>query len=282
VVIRTDRCNADDVLVRVASHLGFYGGASQRLVDVLVGGQYGSEGKGQVAAYLAPEYDLLIRVGGPNAGHKVYEEPEPYPFHQLPSGTRAYEGAKLLIGAGAVINVDTLLQEIADCHVDADRLTIDPQAMIIEKEDIVAEQEIKERLGSTAQGVGFATSRRIKREKNVRLAREIDEFKHFLGSGRELLDRMFRAGRRVFLEGTQGTALSLYHGIYPYVTSRDTTIAGCLAEAGISATRVRKVIMVCRTYPIRVKSPPTGWSVQCPLKYRGKKLPVVAAILWPN
>ncbi len=52
-----------------------------------------------------------------------------------------------------------------------------------------------------------------------------------------------------------GTGLSLYHGIYPYITSRDTTAAGCLAEAGISPGRVRKVIMVCRTYPIRVADP---------------------------
>jgi adenylosuccinate synthase len=59
----------------------------------------------------------------------------------------------------------------------------------------------------------------------------------------------------VLLEGTQGTALSLYHGHYPYVTSRDTTTAGCLAEAGIGPHRVRKVVLVARTYPIRVESP---------------------------
>jgi len=56
----------------------------------------------------------------------------------------------------------------------------------------------------------------------------------------------------VLLEGTQGTGLSLYHGIYPWVTSRDTTVAGCLAEAGIAPHRVRRVVMVVRTYPIRV------------------------------
>lgn len=49
--------------------------------------------------------------------------------------------------------------------------------------------------------------------------------------------------------------LSLYHGEYPHVTSRDTTVAGCLAEAGIPPSRVRRVVMVCRTYPIRVQSP---------------------------
>lgn len=54
------------------------------------------------------------------------------------------------------------------------------------------------------------------------------------------------------LEGTQGSGLSLHHGPYPSVTSRDTNVAGCLAEAGIAAARVRKVVMVVRTYPIRV------------------------------
>src|SRR5207244_743366 len=99
VVILTDRCTIEDVLIRAASHLGLYGREYLRLVDVVVGGQYGSEGKGQIAGYLAPEYELLVRVGGPNAGHKVWERPKPYAFHQLPSGTRRC-GAQLLIGAG--------------------------------------------------------------------------------------------------------------------------------------------------------------------------------------
>jgi len=47
----------------------------------------------------------------------------------------------------------------------------------------------------------------------------------------------------------------LYHGSYPHVTSRDTSVAGCLAEAGIPPSRVRRVVMVCRSYPIRVESP---------------------------
>ena len=259
VVIRTDRCTPQDVLIRVASHLGLYGREYVRLVDVLVGGQYGSEGKGQVCAYLAPEYDLLIRVGGPNAGHKVYEVPRPYAFHQLPSGTRVSE-AKILIGAGAVINVDTIMREAAECQVGKDRLFIDPQAMIIDKRDIASEVGLTARIGSTGQGVGSATARRIKRGTDVRLAKDIKVLKPFLREGQEILENAFRQRSRIFLEGTQGTGLSLYHGNYPHVTSRDTTVAGCLAEAGISPTRVRKVIMVCRTYPIRVQDGTKGTS----------------------
>src|SRR5207249_9540171 len=95
---------------------------------------------------------------------------------------------------------------------------------------------------------------------SVKLARNIPELRPFVRETREVLDRAFVDRRRVFLEGTQGTGLSLYHGHYPYVTSRDTTVAGCLAEAGISPRRVRKIIMVCRTYPIRVQSPAEGTS----------------------
>jgi adenylosuccinate synthase len=91
--------------------------------------------------------------------------------------------------------------------------------------------------------------------ERVPLARDIPELKPYLRETCRVLEEAFRNRQRVFLEGTQGTGLSLHHGYYPYVTSRDTTVAGCLAEAGISPSRVRKVVMVCRTYPIRVESP---------------------------
>ena len=68
VVVDSDRCTRDDVLVRVASRLGLYGSANSGYVDVIVGGQYGSEGKGQIAAFLSGEYDLLVRVGGAQCG----------------------------------------------------------------------------------------------------------------------------------------------------------------------------------------------------------------------
>jgi adenylosuccinate synthase len=247
-----------DVLIRAASHMGLYGREYLRLCDVLVGGQYGSEGKGQIAAYLAKEYEYLVRVGGPNAGHTVYAEPEFYRYHHLPSGTR-HSNAKIVIGAGAVINVDGILDEIAKCRVDKDRLFIDPQAIIIEKSDRVAEEGLVAAIGSTGQGVGSATARRImdRGSDTVRLAKDIDALRPFVTRDtREILDEAFRRRASVLLEGTQGTGLSLYHGNYPHVTSRDTTVAGCLAEAGIAPSRVRKVIMVCRTYPIRVEDPP--------------------------
>jgi adenylosuccinate synthase len=256
VVIDSERCTEHDVHVRAASYLGLYGREYLRLVDVFVGGQYGSEGKGNIVSYLAREYDILLRVGGPNAGHTVYEEPEPYTFHHLPSGSRCSD-AQLVIGPGAVLYVPKLLEEISDCKIDALRLAIDGQAMIISDADRAEEEKLKKEIGSTGQGVGAATSRRImgRGTDPPKLARDIADLKPFIKDTRELLEQAFCDRKRVLVEGTQGTGLSLYHGNYPHVTSRDTTVAGCLAEAGISPSRVRKVVMVCRSYPIRVQSP---------------------------
>jgi adenylosuccinate synthase len=263
IVIDTARCTPEDVLARVAAQLGLHGGAVRPVVDVLVGGQYGSEGKGQIAAFLAPEYDLLVRVGGPNAGHSVYEEPEPFVFHHLPSGTRCSEAA-IVLGPGATILVPGLLEEISLCKVSAQRLSIDPQAMIIEESD--REQEgrtLRTSIASTAQGVGAATSRKILRtaaDPPVRLASDVVELRPFVRPTQEILDDAFATSKKVFLEGTQGSGLSIHHGSYPYVTSRDTTVAGCISEAGIAPSRVRRIVLVYRTLPIRVESPKGGTS----------------------
>ena len=108
-------------------------------------------------------------------------------------------------------------------------------------------------IGSTGQGVGAATARRIlERNNDTLLARHIPELKPYLSNAFEIIEAALSRNHRIMLEGTQGTGLSLYHGDYPYVTSRDTTVQGCLAESGIPLDRVRRVVMVCRTYPIRV------------------------------
>lgn len=259
IVINTERSTKKDVVARAAAQLGLFGRGFERLVDVVVGGEYGSEGKGQISAYLAPEYDVLVRVGGPNAGHKVYEEPEPLLYHHLPSGTARNQNAKIVLGPGAILRVNELLPEIHAAHLTVDRLFIDPRAMIVSDEDVEAEVRLTAAIGSTGSGVGVATARKVLREiaeRPVILAGDVAELKPYLQDGLELLDRSYARGERVFLEGTQGTGLSLHHGAaYPYVTSRDTTVAGCLSEAGIPPGRVRRSVMVCRTYPIRVASP---------------------------
>ena len=266
VRIYTARTDGRDTLVRVAARLGLYPPPDVRCVDVVVGGQFGSEGKGHVAAYLAKEYDVLIRVGGPNAGHTVSSASGVYTYHQLPSGTRDSK-AKVLLGPGMTINVKRLLEEIRECRISADRLFIDPQAMIIEREDVRSEKDLVANIASTGQGSGAAAARRIlgRKPKAVRLARDVRALRPYVGQkpnyrGSTLvqLELAYKNGLSVLLEGTQGSGLSLYHGQYPFVTSRDTNVAGCLAEVGISPNRVRRILMVVRPTPIRVGNPDGG------------------------
>lgn len=259
VVIRTDHCSQDSVRVRAMAMLGMNCRGTQALVDVLVGGQYGSEGKGNIVGHIAREYDLLVRVGGPNAGHQVYGDPIEKYYH-LPSGTQRAGSARLLLGAGAVLNVEKLLREIVEHGVDAERLRIDRNAVVISEADIRLEAIALGKISSTGQGVGAASARKILRRtpddgRRARRAKDVPELGPYLCDAQEILEQAYVNGSRILLEGTQGTSLSMHHGPYPYVTSRDTTVAGCLADAGIAPGRVRRVIMVCRTYPIRVGGP---------------------------
>lgn len=260
IVVNTDRCTEEEVAIRATALLGTYYKANEQLVDVLVGGQYGSEGKGNIVGHIAHEYGLLVRVGGPNAGHKVYAEPAPEAYFHLPSGTERAPNAKILIGAGATIYPQKFLAELSTHQVGVERLYIDPNAVIIEEADRELEAQQLASISSTAQGVGAATARKIMgrggiTDPAVRLAKDYPDFAAFIQPSQLVLEEAFSKGQRVLLEGTQGTALSLHHGDYPYVTSRETTVAGCLADAGIAPSRVRRIIMVCRTFPIRVGGP---------------------------
>jgi adenylosuccinate synthase len=263
--VNTSVTDVRDVMVLCAARIGLLPPLRSELVDVLVGGEYGSEGKGNLAYYLAPEYDVLVRGGGPNAGHQVPTNPT-VTHRSLPSGSLANPQALLLISAGAVVSPSVLATEIASTGVDPARIRIDPQTMVISRADVRAEKARRGTIGSTGQGVGAATARRIlgRTSGKVRLAKDVKELRQFVTDPIvDILERSFDASKRVFLEGTQGSALSLMHGHYPYVTSRDTTVGSCLAEAGIGLNRVRKVIMVVRSYPIRVQgtSGPMGHEI---------------------
>lgn len=231
------------------------------LVDVIVGGQYGSEGKGNICAKIASQYSGLVRIGGPNAGHRV-ADPK-YKYVQLPSGSMSNEEAQIIIAAGSTVWLPQLMLEIMDHKLTADRFTIDPQVMVIDDEDrrIEAgrdEGDALDAIASTKQGVGAAAARKmLNRGKPlfgppVKLAREVEQLTQFVRPARTVVDRLLREGKAVLLEGTQGTELSIHHGRYPHVTSRETTSSGCISDAGIAPRAVRHVIMVLRTYPIRV------------------------------
>ncbi len=203
-VVETHRCDPASLLARATAGLGLFPKTPERCVDVLVGAQYGSEGKGNICAHIAAEYDVLMRVGGPNAGHKV-AHPK-YDYIQMPSGTQSNEKAKILIGAGATLSIPQVLKEIEDLGLTPDRLSIDPQAIVIEETDRRQEEKTLEVIGSTKKGVGVATARKIMGrdgepywDSRVRLAKHIGEFQPFVRCTKVELEKAYAAGHRILL-----------------------------------------------------------------------------------
>ena len=224
-------------------------------VTVVVGGQFGSEGKGKICAHLAAtdNVDYMVRCGGPNSGHTIYLEGERYQLRQVPAGF-VNPSTRLLIAPGALVNPQVFLKEVEICGLDPSRIGIDKNAGVIEDIDLENEQilDLNGRLGSTGSGVGSAVSRRVLREADFRLAQDHPELRRFKTSVRDELAAAVRQDKSVVVEGTQGFGLSLYHAEeWPYRTSRDTTAHSFLSEVGLGV-RDYNVIMAIRTYPIRV------------------------------
>ncbi len=225
-------------------------------VTVIVGGQYGSEGKGKVAHYLAQEMGaaVAIRIGGPNSGHTVIApNGEAIIFRHLPTSALLPD-VHCIIGPGSYLDVDVLLGEINLAKLPSDRISVDPHAFIIEENDRQTEEKSGLRyIGSTLSGTGAALQRRICRDGTGTLAKHSNRLSAYVRPTiprlRDLLDR----GERVVLEGTQGFGLSLLHGPdYPKTTSRDTTAAAFLSESGLSPLDVDDIVLVLRAFPIRV------------------------------
>jgi len=150
------------------------------------------------------------------------------------------------------------LGEIADCAVSAARLAIDPGALIIEAGDVEREAGLRRAIGSTGTGGGAALARRIEQRGvpgAVRMAKDIPELSPYVRESASVLEEAQARGGRVFVEGTQGTGLSILHGSYPHVRSRDTTVGMLLAEVGVAPQLLRRVIVAFRAYPIRVGGP---------------------------
>jgi adenylosuccinate synthase len=226
-------------------------------VTVVVGGQFGSEGKGKVAHFFAQQQhaSIAVRVGGSNSGHTVLSPSGvPIVFQQLPTAA-LLPTVQCVICAGSYVNPSILLNEIAFVGLTPDRLLIDPNAMIISDDQILEEKNshLRQDIGSTLSGTGAAVRRRIERTANVRLAKHDEHLRPYVCPVVPYMRSCLDKGERIIIEGTQGFGLSLLHSQdYPYVTSRDTTAAAFVSEAGLSPLDVDDIILVLRAFPIRV------------------------------
>ena len=226
-------------------------------ISVVVGGQFGSEGKGKLCHWLAKQQGAkyAVRVGGPNSGHTAVSNDTTFVLRQLPTPC-LWGDITSVIPAGAYLNADILSREVSATNLSPDRLMIHPYAVLIDDRmrNEEAQSNLSERISSTCQGVGAAVSHRASRDSSVRFAKDHSSLGRFIDERVEnILARGLRNNDRVIVEGTQGFGLSVLHGgYYPFATSRDTSAAGALSEAGLSPIDVDCIALVIRSYPIRV------------------------------
>lgn len=224
---------------------------------VIVGGFFGDEGKGKIVAYLArkDKADMAVRGGvGPNAGHTVMFHGKEHKTRMLPSALVSNQ-TRLLIGPGVLINKNVLLEEIKNFDT-RDRTFVDPQCCIIANTHIEMDSSDPNlnRIGTTGTGTGPANADRALRK--AFLARDSFELSEYLQDIPSIVNRAIDDDKTVLVEGTQGTFLSLYHGTYPFVTSKDVTASAICSDVGIGPKKVSEVLIVFKAYVTRVGAGP--------------------------
>lgn len=236
-------------------------------VDVIVDLQYGSTGKGLIVGYLAENgpYDAVVTGWAPNAGHTyISKGGRKFVHTHLANGIVGPAVRRVFLGPGSLINPLSLIAEIWECEdilkAKGIRVLIHPHAAIVTQEHIDEEAGPMTKIGSTKKGVGAAMIQRIRRDPDrMNIAANCEALKEWVVTTEEYR-RELKESEYVLVEGAQGYGLSMYHGFYPYTTSRDVSLWQILADSGIQAgdvidkykvTKIR-AIGTCRTYPIRV------------------------------
>ena len=268
---------------------------------VVVGCQWGDEGKGKIVDVLAEDVDIIARYqGGANAGHTVHVGEEEFILHQIPSGI-IHPGKRCLLGNGVVLDVMQFFEEYEDLAARGidlgGRIGVSERAHMLlpfhKSLDRASEDKATEKIGTTGRGIGPAYEAKAGRrglrvadlgggerlEKRVqeglerarqRLGDGPDDLEGDVRGSLELAERLsplatdtgreiaegLRDGKRVLLEGAQGTALDLDHGTYPFVTSSNTTAGGAGTGVGIGPTAIDSVVGVVKAYTTRVGNGP--------------------------
>jgi len=274
---------------------------------VIVGAQWGDEGKGKIVDIYMEFADVVVRyAGGPNAGHTLVVGDEKIVVRLLPSGILR-ERTHCILGQGMVIDTEVLLGEIDELHrrghsnLEA-RLSLSDRAHLILPYHVLIDTlregsaPADKALGTTKKGIGPAYEDKVKRvgvrcgdlrdlkamsariayamaawEPTVRaLGGELPSLQSvmakleahaarivpMLAHTSELVDDAIKAGKRVMLEGAQGTLLDIDHGTYPFVTSSSAGAGGAASGAGIGPNRIGTVIGITKAYTTRVGTGP--------------------------
>lgn len=262
---------------------------------IIVGTQWGDEGKGKIIDILTPDAKHIVRAqGGNNAGHTLVINGLEYKFHLIPSGI-LHSHTQCYIGAGTVIDPEVLIEEINTLYsrgIDPKgRLWISPNAHVIfpyhREIDMALEKKKGNRaIGTTGRGIGpcyvdkahrigirigeltseklfptilesVASFHEIDAEEIYALYRNYAKtLQPFVGPVERMLHDALKRDELLLLEGAQGTFLDNTHGTYPYVTSSSTLAAGICAGAGVGPTDVAHTLGIIKAYTTRVGNGP--------------------------
>lgn len=248
---------------------------------VIIGAQWGDEGKGKIVDYLAEDAKYVVRYsGGPNAGHTIVVDGKQFALHQVPSGI-LYRDKTVFLGSGMVIDAEALfneLQMLKDNGIDWEgRVFISDRAQLILPKyrtmDKERDAQRKRPIGTTGRGMGIAYAEKAHRD-GVRLAdldwadkmaefdgedlEYINKYKDQLLSMRvDLVAKMheFRKDNILF-EGAQGAMLDIDSGTYPFVSSGTSCAAGACTGSGIGPHQIDKILGVFKAYQTRVGNGP--------------------------
>lgn len=270
---------------------------------VVVGTQWGDEGKGKVVDLLAPAFDIVARYqGGHNAGHTVIIGERKFILRLVPSGI-LHDTGMCVLGNGVVVDAQAFLEEIEGLKtlgIDVEgRLLISNRAHLILPhyraiERLSEERRGEDRVGTTMRGIGPAyedkSGRRGIRVGDVLDPRQLrasvylsrddaaaslegtepelsdaacesyleaaERLAPYVADTARFLNEAVDSGKRVLLEGAQGTMLDLDHGSYPFVTSSSSTAGGACTGTGLPPTRVTGALGIIKAYTTRVGAGP--------------------------
>ncbi len=258
---------------------------------VVVGTQWGDEGKGKVVDQYSSQADVIVRYqGGNNAGHTLVIGDTKYVLHMVHSGITNLE-AKLVIAAGCVVNLEKTnleLEQLPEQFGVKRRLYVDPNTNIITPMQIaedVARENGGKGVGSTRNGIGPCYEDRVGRravtfgdfahhEQKARqmlekqaehweftgsvdavfheLKQEVQPLLENLVNVPSMLREAYEQGKKILFEGAQGTLLDLYCGTYPNVTSSNTIAGGACVGTGIGPTMITDVVGIVKLLESRV------------------------------
>lgn len=248
---------------------------------VVMGAQWGDEGKGKIVDYLAQDAKYVVRfAGGANAGHTIVVDGKKYALHQVPSGI-LYPNKSVFLGSGMVIDPEALFKELAmlkENGIDWEgRVFISDRAHLTlpcyREMDKTRDAQRKRPIGTTGRGIGTTYSMKSERD-GIRVAdldwdekwNDLEQAdKDFLNQYKEQLLKMRvniaakmheYKNENILFEGAQGAMLDIDSGTYPYVSSGASGSYGASSGSGIGPKALNKIYGVFKAYETRVGNGP--------------------------